>query len=321
MTANWNKTILHARNLSIGFGGPKVVENVSLDLPKRKITALVGESGSGKSLIAHAIAGILTPAAQIESDAFAYNGVDLSDQTGAAWRDLRGRQIAIIFQNPRAALSPVRRVGDQIGDIIARHRGLRGKALKTAVVDALKSVRITNPEQRSRAYPSELSGGMCQRVMIALALACNPRLLIADEPTTGLDTTTQAAILDLVVDAIRERDMSCLLITHDLALAREYADGICVMHAGQVVEDSETGELFDAPRHPYTRALLHASASQVRDVADLQPIPGTFPDLSGYLPACRYADRCSRATGRCREERPELAGSPGRMVACWEPVA
>jgi len=320
MTGNWNTDIVQASNLSISFGGPKVVERASFSLPKGRITALVGESGSGKSLIAHAIAGILTPAAKLSCDAFAYAGVDLSDRNGSNWKDLRGRQIAIIFQNPRAALSPVRRVGDQVGDVIARHRGLRGKALEDAVIAALASVRITNPEKRVGAYPGELSGGMCQRVMIALALACNPRLLIADEPTTGLDTTTQAAILDLVVDAIRARGMSCLLITHDLALAREYADEIRVMHAGQIVEDSLTAPLFEAPRHPYTRALLEASASQAARIDDLQPIPGSFPDLSGPLPACRYAQRCPQADDMCRSDRPELSGPAGRRVACWKPV-
>lgn len=319
MTSHWTTNILRARNLSITFGGPKVVENASLDLGRRQITALVGESGSGKSLIAHSIAGILTPSAKLSCDEFAYHGVNLSDQRGSSWDDLRGRQIAMIFQNPRAALSPVRRIGDQIGDVIARHRGLRGKKLDAAVIEALTSVRIANPEARRRAYPGELSGGMCQRVMIALALACNPRLLIADEPTTGLDTTTQAVILELVTEAIRARDMSCLLITHDLALAREYADEIHVMHAGQIVEDSRSELLFTEPRHPYTQALLKASASQAKAITALEPIPGSFPDLSAPLPACRYADRCPRTEDRCRAERPELSGIHGRRVACWNP--
>ncbi|WP_353474322.1 ABC transporter ATP-binding protein [Salipiger sp. H15] len=320
MTSHWTNTLLRARELSITFGETRVVDRASFDLAQGGITALVGESGSGKSLIAHAIAGILSPAARLESAEFAFAGVDLSDPRGSQWRDLRGRQIAIIFQNPRA-LSPVRRIGDQIGDIIARHRGLRGRKLEAAVIEALASVRIADPEVRRSAYPGELSGGMCQRVMIALALACNPRLLIADEPTTGLDTTTQAAILDLVAEAIRARGMSCLLITHDLALAREHADEIRVMHAGQIVEDSRTEALFGDPRHPYTGALLKASASQAEAIAALEPIPGSFPDLSGPLPACRYADRCPRAEARCRDERPALSGPAGRRVACWRPNA
>ncbi|MCE5973099.1 ABC transporter ATP-binding protein [Sinirhodobacter sp. WL0062] len=321
MTPDWTTNLVEARDLTISFGATAVVDTVSLDLPKGRITALVGESGSGKSLIAHSIAGILTPAATLQAARFGFSGVDLSDASGSGWRDLRGRQIAIIFQNPRAALSPVRRIGQQIGDVIARHRGLKGAELSRAVVEALASVGIVDPEARQHAYTGELSGGMCQRVMIALALACNPRLLIADEPTTGLDNTTQAAILDLVVEQIRARHMACLLITHDLALAREYADEIRVMHAGQIVEEAESSRLFSAPRHPYTRALLGASASQAGSIEALEPIPGSLPDLRGDLPACRFADRCARAEPRCRIAKPLTTGPSGARVACWNPVS
>lgn len=321
MTPDWTKNLVEARKLSINFGTTPVVDAVSFDLPKGRITALVGESGSGKSLVAHSIAGILTPAARIAAERLGFAGVDLRDAAGPGWRDLRGRQIAIIFQNPRAALSPVRRIGRQIGDVIARHRGLSGAALTEAVVEALAAVGIVDPEARQNAYTGELSGGMCQRVMIALALACNPRLLIADEPTTGLDNTTQAAILDLVVDQIRARNMSCLLITHDLALAQEYADEICVMHAGQIVEAAESARLFAAPRHPYTHALLKASASRAPSIASLEPIQGSLPDLNAPLPACRFANRCPRAEARCHSTTPPTSGEPGARVTCWNPLS
>ncbi|MCA0042628.1 ABC transporter ATP-binding protein [Celeribacter litoreus] len=320
MTPDWTKNLVEARNLNIRFGSTPVVDDISLDLPKGRITALVGESGSGKSLVAHSIAGILTPAARLEADRLSFAGVDLRDTKSPGWRDLRGRQIAIIFQNPRAALSPVRRVGQQIGDVIARHRGLKGAELSRAVVEALGAVGIVDPEARQNAYTGELSGGMCQRVMIALALACNPRLLIADEPTTGLDNTTQAAILDLVVDQIRARDMSCLLITHDLALAREYADDICVMHAGQIVEKADSARIFTASQHPYTHALLKASASQADSIASLEPIKGSLPDLNGPLPACRFANRCPRAEERCHSAKPPVSGPDTARVNCWNPL-
>lgn len=322
MTTHWGQDILQASDVTIRFGaGPAVVDGASFSLPKGRICALVGESGSGKSLLAHAIAGILTPDADLRAETLAFAGVDLVEQRGARWRDLRGRQIAIIFQNPRAALSPVRRIGQQIGDVISSQQGLRGKALKQAVIEALESVRIPDPEARARAYPGELSGGMCQRVMIAIALSCNPALLIADEPTTGLDVTTQAAVLDLVLEASRARRMSCLLITHDLALAREYADLTIAMHAGQIVESGPTESLFRSPRHPYTKALAAASASGARSIEDLGTVPGTFPALRETLPACRYADRCDRVQALCRTSKPALDPGAGQGVACWRPLS
>lgn len=318
----WDNHILRARAVSIRFGpGEAVVDRAELSLPKGKITALVGESGSGKSLIAHAMMGILTPKARLDADMFSFAGVDIRDADPSTWWNLRGSQIAMIFQNPRSALSPVRRVGTQIADVIARHRGLRGAALDAAVVKALEDVRIVDAPGRARAYPGELSGGMCQRVMIATALACNPSLLIADEPTTGLDTTTQAAILDLIVTAAAERRMACLLITHDLALAQRYADRVIVMHAGQIVEASQAGEFFAGAQHPYSRALLGTSVSKARTIDDLGSVPGSLPDLRGHVPACRYAGRCPHADQRCISERPGLVGRESAQVACWKPLS
>jgi peptide/nickel transport system ATP-binding protein len=314
--------LLAMRRLSIRFAGlpAPTLDFTDLTVAKGEVVALVGESGSGKSLIAHTLAGILTPAATLMADEFTFAGLDLRQRNAPSWRDLRGREIGVVFQNPRAALSPVRRVGEQIADVIKEHRNLRGAALRAAVIDALGSVRIPDPERRFRAYPGELSGGMCQRVMLAIALAGNPALLIADEPTTGLDTTTQAAILELILEQARTRQMACLLITHDLALARQFAERVIVMHAGQVVELGQTRELYDSARHPYTSALLKATPADAAQVEDLQGIAGAFPDLRKPVPACRFATRCQNALPRCTIDRPPLAGAASHHFACWNPL-
>lgn len=315
-----NVPLLAIEGLRIGFRGAPTLDATDLRIDKGEIVALVGESGSGKSLLAFTLAGILTPDADLAATTFRFAGIDLRDRRAPGWKDLRGREIGVVFQNPRAALSPVRRVGQQIADVIAQHRGLRGDRLRAAVVEALAQVRIPDPERRARAYPGELSGGMCQRVMLAIAMAGDPALLIADEPTTGLDSTTQAAILDLVVSAARTRRMACLLITHDLALARRYAERVAVMHAGQIVEEGPTEALYRAARHPYTAALLGATPAAARTVDDLAGIPGAFPDLRGPVPACRFAGRCPRALPACRSERPALGGPDGHRFACWSPL-
>ncbi|HMN85777.1 MAG TPA: ABC transporter ATP-binding protein [Bauldia sp.] len=307
--------------LSIRFGSPgaaPTVDAVDLAIGRGEIVALVGESGSGKSLLAHTIAGILTPAAFVTAKRLVFGGVDLRDRRAAA--ELRGREIGTVFQNPRSALNPVRSVGRQIADVIREHRGLRGVRLDEAVNGALVAVRIPDPAARAGAYPGELSGGMCQRVMIAMALAGNPSLLIADEPTTGLDTTTQAAILDLIVGHARARRMATLLITHDLGLARAYAERIVVMHAGQVVEAAATPALFGAPRHPYAAALIAATPARAATVDDLAGIPGGLPDRE-TAPPCRFAGRCARVVARCRAERPPLLDlGGGHDVACFVPL-
>jgi len=307
--------------LSIAFGAgdrPPTVDAVDLTIRRGEIVGLVGESGSGKSLLAHTIAGILTPAARLRADRLEYAGVDLTRPR--AFDALRGREIGVVFQNPRAALNPTRRVGRQVADVLQAHRGLSGKTLAEAVTAALASVGIQDAS-RAMAWPGELSGGMSQRVMIAMALSGNPSLLIADEPTTGLDTTTQAGILDLILEHARARRMAALFITHDLALARAYCQRIVVMHAGQIVEEAPVEALFASPRHPYSAALIGATPAAARDVSDLRSIPGTIPDLGGSVPACRFALRCPRALERCRAERPALVPvAAEHAVACWVPA-
>lgn len=316
--------LLSIRALSIRFGPgarPATVDAVDLDIARGEIVALVGESGSGKSLLAHAIAGILTPAARLAAERLDFDGLDLRSPGSRTWTDIRGREIGVVFQNPRAALNPIRPIGRQIADVIRQHRTLAGRDLDRAVVAALTAVRIPDPEHRARALPGALSGGMCQRVMLAIAMAGDPALLIADEPTTGLDTTTQAAILDLVVEHAERRRMATLLITHDLSLARSYAQRMVVMHAGQMVEIAPTPALFVHPRHPYSSALIAATPAGAVGVGDLAGIAGTLPNLDDGAPACRYADRCDRAIAICPRERPVLkASAQDHATACWNPL-
>ncbi|MBN8494043.1 MAG: ABC transporter ATP-binding protein [Burkholderiales bacterium] len=306
-------------------GTVRALEGVSLQLQKGEIVGLVGESGSGKSVLSYALLGISDRAAKVTGGTALFGGMDLLRASEAELADLRGREISMIFQSPRTALNPIRRVGQQLQDVLRRHAAAPGvdlgKNLKERAVQALRDVAISDPERRIAAYPFEMSGGMCQRVMIALALACKPSLLIADEPTTGLDVTTQAAVMDLITGLARERHMATLFITHDLALAADYCDRIVVMHAGHAVESAPTKALFAAPRHPYTARLMSSTPGERSSLFSLEPVPGNLPDLKrSDLPACRFAERCERATDRCLSERPPLDGAALHGVACWHPL-
>ena len=306
-------------------GTVRALEGVSLQLQKGEIVGLVGESGSGKSVLSYALLGISDRAARITGGSALFGGMDLLKASEAELADLRGREISMIFQSPRTALNPIRRVGQQLQDVLRRHAAAPGvdlgKSLKERAAQALRDVAISDPERRLSAYPFEMSGGMCQRVMIALALACKPSLLIADEPTTGLDVTTQAAVMDLITGLARERHMATLFITHDLALAADYCDRIVVMHAGHAVECACTKALFAAPQHPYTARLMSSTPGERSTIASLEPVPGNLPDLRrDDLPACRFAERCERATDRCRTERPRLQADAAHAVACWHPL-
>ncbi len=320
--ASVDAPLLSIRGLTIRFGTdgslPATVDGIDLDIRPGEFVALVGESGSGKSLTAHTIAGILDPAAKLDAERLTLDGIDI---LANGWGGLRGRRVGIVFQNSRAALNPIRRIGQQLADVFKAHgRASRGD-VASAVLAALVDVRVPDPEQRVNAYPSELSGGMCQRVMLAIALAGNPSLLVADEPTTGLDTTTQAAILALLLERAREQRMAAILITHDLELARAYAGRIVVMHAGQIVEDAPASALFSHPRHPYSALLIAATPARARDVDALLGIPGKTPDLNANTPACRFADRCERAESRCRSEfPPQRFDSERHAFHCWRPL-
>lgn len=296
--------MLAVSDLSVRFatrtGVVRALDRVSLSVSAGEILGLVGESGSGKSVTAYAIMRLLDRAAEVTGGEIRFEGRNLLTLHESEMRGLRGRRMAMVFQNPRAALNPIRRVGTQIADVLRAHGGLSRREAMRRAIALLAEVRIPDPAARARAYPFELSGGMCQRVMIALALAGKPRLLIADEPTTGLDVTVQAVVLGLITDLVRAHGMACLFITHDLLLAAEHCDRIAVMHAGQVVEVAPASRLFAAPRHPYTQRLLATAPRPGLTASDLAPIRGAIPDLRREdLPACRYLARCDRAGARC----------------------
>ncbi|BES73830.1 ABC transporter ATP-binding protein [Marinobacter nanhaiticus D15-8W] len=265
--------LLDVQHLSVDFstrnGIVRAIDDVSLQLAKGETLGIVGESGSGKSVTSYAVMRILDRAGSIANGRIVYGGMDIHKAREKDMRDLRGREISMIFQNPRAALNPIRKVGQQVADVLIQHsQATRSNAAKKAV-DMLRAVKIRDPEKRFHAYPFELSGGMCQRVVIAIALACRPRLLIADEPTTGLDVTTQKAVMDLIVELTHEYDMATILITHDLGLAAAYCDRLVVMEKGQVIETNDSSALFHNPRQPYTRQLLKATPHKDSAVRDL----------------------------------------------------
>ena len=318
--------LLTVEDLRIEFhtrsGAVRALDGVGFELQRGEMMALVGESGSGKSVTAYAIMGILDAAARITSGRIRFGGLDLLTAGEKAMRAIRGRELAIIFQNPRTALNPIRPVGRQIADVLLQHGSVTAAQALRRAVEMLAKVRIPDPERRAAAYPFELSGGMCQRVMIAMALACEPALLIADEPSTGLDITTQAVIMDLLVELAASQNMATLLITHDLALAAEYCSRIAVMHAGHLVELAPTPLLFAMPRHPYTAKLIAAMPGEARRLDTLAAIPGALPDLRRTdLPACRYAERCERAAADCREAPLlRLTSADGRQIACRHPL-
>jgi peptide/nickel transport system ATP-binding protein len=299
----------------------RALDNVSFSVAKGETIAIVGESGSGKSVTAYAIMGILDPAGRVTAGRAAFGDLDLITAKPGELASVRGRQIAMIFQNPRTALNPIRQVGRQIADVLIRHGKVTRKAAPAAAVEMLRAVGITDPARRAKAYPFEMSGGMCQRVMIAIALAAKPSLLIADEPTTGLDVTTQAVIMDLIGDLAAKLGMATIFITHDLALAGQRAARIVVMHAGHVVEIAPTAELFAQPRHPYTAELIAATPDSAPSLDGLAAIPGSLPDLRrADLPPCRYSERCPRKLNACAQPLRRAEASVGHFVACWNPL-
>ncbi|QTN23088.1 ABC transporter ATP-binding protein [Rhizobacter sp. AJA081-3] len=307
-------------------GTVHALQGVDLQIRKGEIVGLVGESGSGKSVLSYALLGISDRAAKVTSGNAMFGGLDLLKADERTLADLRGREISMIFQSPRTALNPIRPVGLQIEDVLRRHAAARGAnlgvSLRERAVQALREVAISDPERRHGAYPFEMSGGMCQRVMIALALACRPALLIADEPTTGLDVTTQAAVMDLITSLARERQMATLFITHDLALAADHCDRIVVMHAGHAVEAAPARALFTQARHPYTARLLSSTPGEkTRSAQELKPVPGNLPDLRrDDLPGCRFVERCERGSELCVHERPALDPVAPHSAACWHPL-
>lgn len=322
--------LLSVRNLSVNFrtrtGTVKALENISFHINRGETVGIVGESGSGKSVLALAILGILDRAGEVTAGEILWSqGPDTQDLIKTSekrLRQLRGKELSMIFQNPRVALNPIRKVGKQLVDVLRCHTDLSRNQLKERAIELLAQVGIPDPKQRYDAYPYELSGGLCQRIMIALGLACSPHLLIADEPTTGLDVTTQATVMNLLKALATERQMATVVITHDLALASEYCDRILVMHAGHIVESAPTHTLFSQPQHPYTTKLIAATPEPHKGFNDLVPILGGLPDLrQDNLPPCRFVSRCDRVTEQCHQ-RPLVYQQVDaeHWVGCWHPL-
>ncbi|WP_298886715.1 ABC transporter ATP-binding protein [uncultured Bradyrhizobium sp.] len=276
--------LLDVQDLTVEFttrrGIVKAVQHVNISVAKGETLAIVGESGSGKSVTSYAVMRILDRAGKIAEGSVMFSGIDVKAATESQMRDLRGREVSMIFQNPRAALNPIRKVGDQIEDVLRTHvQQAMVSDHGEKAIEALEQVKIARPRERYHAYPFELSGGMCQRVVIALALACNPQLLIADEPTTGLDVTTQKAVMDLIVELTKRKAMSTILITHDLGLAAAYCDRVVVMEKGRVVETARAADIFASPQHPYTKKLMRATPRLGVSLRDL------LPEEEGAVPA------------------------------------
>ena len=289
--------LLDVRDLTVEFstrrGIVKAVQHVDVSVAKGETVAIVGESGSGKSVTSYAVMRILDRAGRIAEGSMMFSGIDLKAAREDAMRDLRGREISMIFQNPRAALNPIRKVGRQIEDVLKQHGQTAASERAERAIAALEQVKIARPRERYHAYPFELSGGMCQRVVIALALACNPQLLIADEPTTGLDVTTQKAVMDLIVELTKQHEMSTILITHDLGLAAAYCDRVVVMEKGRVVETAKAADIFASPQHPYTKKLMRATPRLGASLRDLLPedSAGLSSVMAGLDPAIHQASK------------------------------
>lgn len=321
--------ILEIKNLKTSFptseGKICASDHVSLVLPRGKITALVGESGSGKSVTALSVLKLIQKPGLIESGEILLNAesgekTDILKLDEEKIRHIRGNKIAMIFQEPMTSLNPVYTVGDQIMEAIILHQHLGKMAARRKAIEMLKRVGIPSPEERVDNYPHELSGGMRQRVMIAMGLSCHPQLLIADEPTTALDVTIQAQILELIKKLVDESGMSVLLITHDLGVVASYASRVAVMYAGQIVEEADTLELFKRPKHPYTKGLIDSIPSlKHKDEKRLRTIPGSVPSLTKLGLGCRFYERCERATPECKIKTIELEVQSGHAYRCIHP--
>ena len=304
-------------------GTVRAVDGVSFTVDEGRTLGIVGESGSGKTVLSRSIMGLLPPRDVIRSGTVHFGGHELTAMGESQLRSVWGAELSMIFQDPMTALNPVKRIGTQIGESLRLHLGMDKNEARSTAVELLRSVGIPSPEERVRWFPFQLSGGMRQRVMIAIALACAPRLVMADEPTTGLDVTVQAQILDLLADLQRERHMAVILVTHDLGVVDSRADDIIVMYAGRVVERAPTRTLFHDTKMPYTRALMD-SIPRLADPsgARLDAIAGRPPDLIHPPKGCRFAPRCQYARDKCRESDPPLrtVGSPDHLFACWFPL-
>ncbi len=312
--------LLQVENLKIEFQTDRAkilaVDGIELALGKGKTLGLVGESGCGKSVTALAVMGLLPPHARISGNIY-YREKDLLQLSKKEMNSIRGNQLAMIFQEPMTSLNPVFTVEYQMAEVLSLHKGQNRKETRSRIIELLSLVGIPNPERRMKDFPHRLSGGMRQRVMIAMAMACEPDILIADEPTTALDVTIQAQILELMNDLQQKMQTSLLMITHDLGVIAQVAHDVVVMYAGHVMEYSSVKELFADPLHPYTRGLLNTIPQIARKQERLEEIKGTVPHMSRVPPGCRFNDRCSERLPVCIEKTPPVTEVRGRSVRCW----
>jgi oligopeptide/dipeptide ABC transporter ATP-binding protein len=312
--------LLAVERLDVTMRGVPVLEDVSFQIAPGETLGLVGESGCGKSVTALSIMRLLpNPPGKIAGGRILFDGIDMTALDAAGLRAIRGDRIGMIFQEPMTSLNPVYTIGDQIGESLIVHRGMSGSAAKAETAKLLDLVGIPSARNQLGRYPHEMSGGQRQRVMIAIALACRPKLLIADEPTTALDVTVQAQILDLIGRLRVELGMAVLLITHDLGVVAEFCDRVAVMYAGRIVEEAPAAELFRRPRHRYTEALLHTMPAANPPGRKLPSISGTVPAPLDRGDGCIFAPRCGFAVPRCMSELPSLEGAPHRL-RCWNPA-
>jgi oligopeptide/dipeptide ABC transporter ATP-binding protein len=301
-------------------GRVDVVRNVSFQLNQGETLALVGESGCGKTLTALSVIRLLPdPPAQITAGQVLIEGRDITGVPESTMRALRGDTVSMVFQEPLTSLDPVFTIGDQIEEAITAHRKVSRREARDMAVEILKEVQISSPQQRLDDYPHQMSGGMRQRVMIAMALVLDPKVLIADEPTTALDVTIQAQILELIRAEQEQRQLAVLLITHNLAVVSQVAERVAVMYSGEIVEQAPASEIFANPRHPYTQGLLSSIPSAAGDSKHLYTIPGRVPDPRVLPPACLFAPRCPYVIGRCWHDHPDLEASNGHLLRCWNP--
>ena len=317
-------TILSVRELRTEFrggrGNVRVLDDISFDVGRGRIVGLVGESGSGKSMTALSLMGLVPrPQGRVSAKSILLDGTDLATLSPDGMRRIRGNEISMVFQEPMTSLNPVRKIWDQVGEPLAVHHGLGRRAIRDRVLEMFELVGIPEPKARLEAYPHELSGGLRQRAMIAMGLICEPKLLIADEPTTALDVTTQSQILKLMLDLRDRVGTAIIMITHDLGIIAEMCDEVNVMYAGQIVEQADVFDLFERPSHPYTRGLLASipKAGAARATKRMPSIPGMVPNLAKLPPGCRFGPRCGDAMPVC-EQPPGLAGlGRGHVARCW----
>ncbi|BAN46723.1 ABC transporter ATP-binding protein [Metapseudomonas resinovorans] len=316
-------SLLDIKNLSVRFGDADavpVVDGLDISVNKGEVLAIVGESGSGKSVTMMALMGLIDAPGRVTADSLRFDGHDMLTLKGKQRRHIVGKDLAMVFQDPMTALNPSYTVGFQIEEVLHQHMGLKGKAARQRALELLERVEIPGAASRLDAYPHQLSGGMSQRVAIAMAIAAEPKLLIADEPTTALDVTIQAQIMDLLLDLQRDQGMGLVLITHDLAVVAETADRVCVMYAGQAVEIGEVPRLFDSPTHPYTEALIKAIPEHSLGARRLATLPGIVPGRYDRPHGCLLSPRCPYGQPNCVAQRPTLDAHAHGAVRCFYPL-